>query len=162
MSTLPTDPKHPFILVDGSSYLYRAFHALPPLINSHGQPTGAAYGVINMLRKLINEYTPTYLVVVFDAKGKTFRNDLYPEYKANRAAMPNDLICQIEPLHALIKAMGVPLVMIEGVEADDVIGTLVKQAKQRQWHCLVSTGDKDFAQMVDEQVTLINTMNNTL
>jgi DNA polymerase-1 len=162
MSTLPTDPKHPFILVDGSSYLYRAFHALPPLINSHGQPTGAAYGVINMLRKLINEYTPTYLVVVFDAKGKTFRNDLYPEYKANRAAMPNDLICQIEPLHALIKAMGVPLVMIDGVEADDVIGTLVKQAKQRQWHCLVSTGDKDFAQMVDDQVTLINTMNNTV
>jgi DNA polymerase-1 len=162
MSTLPTDPKHPFILVDGSSYLYRAFHALPPLINSHGQPTGAAYGVINMLRKLINEYTPTYLVVVFDAKGKTFRNNLYPEYKANRAAMPNDLICQIEPLHALIKAMGVPLVMIDGVEADDVIGTLVKQAKQRQWHCLVSTGDKDFAQMVDDQVTLINTMNNTV
>ncbi len=162
MTTLPTDPKHPFILVDGSSYLYRAFHALPPLINSQGQPTGAAYGVINMLRKLINEYTPTYLVVVFDAKGKTFRNDLYPEYKANRAAMPNDLICQIEPLHALIKAMGVPLVMIDGVEADDVIGTLVKQAKQRQWHCLVSTGDKDFAQMVDDQVTLINTMNNTL
>lgn len=162
MSTLPTDPKHPFILVDGSSYLYRAFHALPPLLNSQGQPTGAAYGVINMLRKLINEYTPTYLVMVFDAKGKTFRNDLYPEYKANRAAMPNDLICQIEPLHALIKAMGVPLLVIEGVEADDVIGTLVRQAKQRQWHCLVSTGDKDFAQLVDSEVTLINTMNNTL
>ncbi len=162
MSTLPTDPKHPFILVDGSSYLYRAFHALPPLLNSQGQPTGAAYGVINMLRKLINEYAPTYLVVVFDAKGKTFRNDLYPEYKANRAAMPNDLICQIEPLHALIKAMGVPLLVIDGVEADDVIGTLVKEAKQREWHCLVSTGDKDFAQLVEPKVTLINTMNNTL
>ncbi|MCD6045579.1 MAG: polymerase [Gammaproteobacteria bacterium] len=162
MNTLPTDPKHPFILVDGSSYLHRAFHALPPLVNSQGQPTGAAYGVINMLRKLINEYNPTYLVVVFDAKGKTFRNDLYPQYKANRAAMHNDLVCQIEPLHALIRAMGVPLLMIEGVEADDVIGTLVKEAKQRQWHCLISTGDKDFAQMVDSQVTLINTMNNTL
>lgn len=162
MTNMPTDPQHPFILVDGSSYLYRAFHALPPLVNSRGQPTGAAYGVINMLRKLLNEYTPTYVVVVFDAKGKTFRDDLYPQYKANRPAMPNDLVCQIEPLHALIKAMGIPLLIVEGVEADDVIGTLVKQAKKRHWHSLVSTGDKDLAQLVDKEVTLINTMNNAL
>ena len=162
MTNMPTDPQHPFILVDGSSYLYRAFHALPPLVNSRGQPTGAAYGVINMLRKLLNEYTPSYVVVVFDAKGKTFRDELYPQYKANRPAMPNDLVCQIEPLHALIKAMGIPLLIVEGVEADDVIGTLVKQAKARHWYSLVSTGDKDLAQLVDEKVTLINTMNNAL
>lgn len=162
MSTKPTDPKHPFILVDGSSYLYRAFHALPPLVNSTGQPTGAAYGVINMLRKLLKEYAPEYAVVVFDAKGKTFRSDLYPEYKAHRPPMPNDLICQIEPLHTLIKAMGIPLLIVEGVEADDVIGTLVKKAKALHWHCVVSTGDKDLAQLVEEGVTLINTMNNTV
>ena len=162
MTTTPTDPNHPFILVDGSSYLYRAFHALPPLVNSRGDPTGAAYGVINMLRKLLNDYTPTYVVVVFDAKGKTFRDDLYPQYKAHRPPMPNDLVCQIKPLHTLIEAMGVPLLIVDGVEADDVIGTLVTQAKKRQWHCLVSTGDKDLAQLVDNKVTLINTMNNAL
>ncbi len=156
----PSDPAHPFVLVDGSSYLYRAFHALPPLLNSQGQPTGAVYGVINMLRKLLQEYTPTYVAVIFDAKGKNFRHDLYPAYKEHRPSMPDDLISQIEPLHRMIKAMGIPLLSIEGVEADDVIATLVQQAKARGWHCLVSTGDKDLAQLVDGQVTLINTMNN--
>ncbi len=148
------------VLVDGSSYLYRAFHALPPMSNSNGQPTGAIYGVINMLRRLIKDYSPHYLAVVFDAKGKTFRHDLYPEYKANRPPMPDELRDQIEPLHAIIKAMHIPLLSIEGVEADDVIGTLAKQAEKVGLKTLVSTGDKDMAQLVNQKISLINTMTN--
>ena len=150
----------PVILVDGSSYLFRAFHALPPLTNSKGQPTGAVYGVINMLRKLREQDQPEYMAVVFDAKGKTFRHDMYKEYKANRPPMPDDLQAQIEPLHQLIRAMGLPLISVEGVEADDVIGTLAKKATQKQKEMLISTGDKDLAQLVSPHVTLINTMNN--
>ena len=152
----------PVILVDGSSYLFRAFHALPPLTNSKGQPTGAVYGVINMLRKLREEYKPEYMAVVFDAKGKTFRHDMYKEYKANRPPMPDDLQSQIEPLHQLIKAMGLPLISVEGVEADDVIGTLAKKATKKKKEMLISTGDKDLAQLVSAHVTLINTMNNEM
>ncbi len=152
----------PIILVDGSSYLYRAFHALPPLVNSKGFPTGAIYGVVNMLRKMIADYQPIYIAVIFDAKGKTFREELYEHYKANRPPMPDDLIQQIEPLHNIIRAQGVPLIMIEGVEADDVIGTLAKNAKKQGMDVLISTGDKDFAQLVDTSITLINTMSNTV
>lgn len=151
-----------FVIVDGSSYLYRAFHALPPLHNSKGQPTGAIYGVINMLRKLAQDYPTDYFAVVFDAKGKTFRDELYTEYKANRAVMPDDLQLQIEPLHRVIKAMGIPLLMIEGCEADDVIGTLCKQALEKNMKCIISTGDKDLAQLVNKDITLINTMTNTV
>ncbi len=150
----------PFILVDGSSYLYRAFHALPPLTNKHGEPTGAMYGVINMIRKLIKDYQPDYMAVIFDAKGKTFRHDLYKEYKANRPSMPDELRSQIEPLHNIIRAMGLPLIATTGVEADDVIGTLAKQAEQHGLQTLISTGDKDMAQLVDDNITLINTMTN--
>lgn len=154
--------KKPFILVDGSSYLYRAFHALPPLMNSRGEPTGAAYGVANMLRKLLNDYDPDYIAVVFDAKGKTFRDDLYAEYKSHRPPMPDDMRCQIEPLHDVIRAMGLPLLIIDGVEADDVIGTLAHLATEAGLDTLISTGDKDMAQLVNEHVSLINTMSNTL
>jgi len=154
--------KPPLILVDGSSYLFRAFHALPPLTNSSGQPTGAVYGVINMLKKLVAEYQPEHMVVIFDAKGKTFRNDLYKEYKANRPPMPDDLRTQIEPLHDLVEALGYPKLVIKGVEADDVIGTLAIQAEALGMDVLISTGDKDMAQLVTEKVTLINTMNNHL
>lgn len=121
-------PDNPFILVDGSSYLFRAFHGLPPLTNSKGQDTGAIYGVINMLRSLVNQYQPTHMAVVFDAKGKTFRNDIYSEYKANRPPMPDELRSQIAPLHDIIRAMGLPIIVEPGVEADDVIGTLARQA----------------------------------
>lgn len=152
----------PLVLVDGSSYLYRAFHALPALANSQGFPTGAIYGVVNMLRKLIADYQPEYMAVVFDAKGKTFRDELYPAYKAQRPEMPEELVLQIEPIHAIIKAMGLPILMVEGVEADDVIGTLAKQAAETQHRVLISTGDKDLAQLVTEQVTLVNTMTNTI
>ncbi|MBL4609034.1 MAG: DNA polymerase I, partial [Pseudomonadales bacterium] len=148
----------PIILVDGSSYLYRAYHALPPLMNSAGQPTGAIRGVVSMLRKLISDYQPEEMVVVFDAKGKTFRNDLYPEYKANRPPMPDDLRAQIAPLHALIKVMGLPLLAIEGVEADDVIGTLAEEATKLGRRIVISTGDKDMEQLVSEHVSLVNTM----
>ncbi len=154
--------KSPFILVDGSSYLYRAFHAMPSLSNSRGEPTGAVYGVINMLRKLLKEYEPEHIAVVFDAKGKTFRDDLYPEYKANRPPMPKELQQQIEPIHAIIRAMGIPLLVIDGVEADDVIGTLARQATERGMETLISTGDKDLAQLVNDHVTLINTMNDAV
>jgi len=150
----------PFILVDGSSYLYRAYHALPPLTNAQGQATGAIYGVVNMLRRLIRDYTPERVAIVFDAKGKTFRNDLYCDYKANRPPMPDNLREQIEPLHDVVRAMGFPLLMIEGVEADDVIGTLAQQATQQQITTIISTGDKDMAQLVNEHVTLVNTMTN--
>ena len=148
----------PIILVDGSSYLYRAFHALPPLVSSSGQPTGAIRGVASMLRKLIADYQPEEMVVVFDAKGKTFRNDLYADYKANRPPMPDDLRSQIAPLHELVQEMGLPLLAIEGVEADDVIGTLAEQATQLGRRVVISTGDKDMAQLVSEHVSLVNTM----
>jgi DNA polymerase-1 len=154
--------KPPFILVDGSSYLFRAFHGLPPLTNTKGQDTGAIYGVINMLKSLIKQYSPTHIGVVFDAKGKTFRDDIYPEYKANRPPMPDELRSQIAPLHEMIKAMGLPLIIEDGVEADDVIGTLARQAGEQGIDTLISTGDKDMAQLVNEHVTLINTMNNQL
>jgi DNA polymerase-1 len=148
----------PLILIDGSSYLFRAFHALPPLTNSKGEPTGAMYGVINMIRKLIKDYAPEKIAVVFDPKGKTFREDLYPAYKANRPAMPEELAQQIPPLFDIIKAMGLPLIIVDGVEADDVIGTLAKQAEQQHLSTLISTGDKDMAQLVNAHTTCINTM----
>ena len=118
----------PLVLVDGSSYLYRAFHAMPALTNSHGEPTGAVYGVVNMMRRLLLQYEPQHIVVVFDAKGKTFRDDIFAEYKAHRPPMPDELVAQIEPIHTIIRAMGLPLLQVEGVEADDVIGTLARQA----------------------------------
>lgn len=153
--------KKPLILVDGSSYLYRAFHAMPSLMNTKGHLTGAIYGVINMLRKLLNDYQPEYIAVVFDAKGKTFRDDLYEKYKANRKAMPTELVDQIEPIHQIIEAMGIPILMIEGVEADDVIGTLAIEAVKEGMPVLISTGDKDLAQLVNKHVTLMNTMTGT-
>ena len=154
--------KTPLILVDGSSYLYRAFHALPPLTNSKGLPTGAVKGVINMMRRLQKDYPESTLVVVFDAKGKTFRDDMYSEYKANRPPMPDDLRLQIEPIHNIIEAMGLPMLVIDGVEADDVIGTLAIQATAISQPVVVSTGDKDIAQLVNEYITLVNTMTNTV
>lgn len=157
-----SDTKPPFILVDGSSYLFRAFHGMPPMSNSKGQETHAIYGVVNMLKSLLKTYNPTHIGVIFDAKGKTFRDDIYPEYKANRPPMPDELRSQIAPLHEIIKAMGLPLIVEPNVEADDVIGTLTKRATALGMHSLVSTGDKDMAQLVDEHVTLINTMTNTL
>ena len=155
------DNESPLVLVDGSSYLFRAFHGMPPLTNSKGADTGAIYGVVNMLRSLVKDYKPTHMVVVFDAKGKTFRDDIYPEYKANRAAMPDELRSQIEPLHRIVKAMGFTMIVEPGVEADDVIGTLARQASQAGISCVISTGDKDMAQLVDKHVTLINTMTRT-
>ncbi len=148
------------LLVDGSSYLYRAFHAMPDLRNAEGAPTGAIYGMINMLRRLRQDYEAAYIACVFDAKGKTFRDDLYPEYKANRASMPEDLVRQIEPIHEVVRAMGWPILMVEGIEADDVIGTLAVQAASQGLDTVVSTGDKDLAQLVNERVTLVNTMSN--
>jgi DNA polymerase-1 len=153
--------KKPLVLIDGTSYLYRAFHALPPLSNSRGEPTGAVYGVISMLRKLIKDTHPEYIVVVFDAKGKTFREELYTNYKAHRPTMPDDLQRQIEPLYAIVRSLGLPLIIHPGVEADDVIGTLATQAIQQQLPVLISTGDKDFAQLVSDRLTLVNTMTNT-
>ena len=151
----------PIILIDGSSYLYRAFFACPPLTNANGEPTGAIFGVINMIRSLMNQYNPTHIAVVFDAKGGSFRNEIYSEYKATREEMPENLRPQIEPIHTILKAMGLPLLCVEGVEADDVIGTLAKQAEKENLQVLISTGDKDMAQLVSDKVTLINTMNNT-
>jgi DNA polymerase-1 len=148
------------LLVDGSSYLYRAFHAMPDLRNAEGAPTGAIYGMINMLRRLRQDYPAAYMACVFDAKGKTFRDDMYAEYKANRASMPEDLVLQIEPIHQAVKAMGWPILMIEGIEADDVIGTLSVQATAAGLSTVISTGDKDLAQLVNDKVTLINTMSN--
>ncbi|EAT11252.1 DNA polymerase I [Bermanella marisrubri] len=159
-SPVDNDPAHKVILVDGSSYLFRAFHALPPLTNSKGNPTGAVKGVINMIRSLKKGYPDSKIIVVFDAKGKTFRNDIYPEYKAHRPPMPDDLRVQIQPIHDIIKAMGLPLLVIDNVEADDVIGTLAHEATDQGIETLVSTGDKDMAQLVSEHVQLINTMNN--
>jgi DNA polymerase-1 len=148
------------LLIDGSSYLYRAFHAMPDLRNRDGEPTGAIYGVINMLRRLRKETAADYIACVFDAKGKTFRDDLYPKYKANRPPMPDDLASQIEPLHQCISAMGIPLINEGGVEADDVIATLTTQAGERGIETIISTGDKDIAQLVQPGVSLVNTMSN--
>jgi DNA polymerase-1 len=151
------------LLVDGSSYLYRAFHAMPDLRNSQGEPTGAIYGVLNMLRRLDSDtkgQDVAYKACVFDAKGKTFRDDWYPDYKAHRPPMPDDLAAQIEPIHACIEASGWPILMIDGVEADDVIGTLARQAAAQGIHVVVATGDKDLAQRVDAHITLVNTMSN--
>ncbi|MFM0291199.1 DNA polymerase I [Paraburkholderia megapolitana] len=148
------------LLVDGSSYLYRAYHALPDLRGPDGEPTGALYGIINMLRRMRKEVTAEYSACVFDAKGKTFRDDWYPDYKANRASMPEDLVRQIEPIHVAVRALGWPLLMIDRVEADDVIGTLSTQAEKLGMKVIVSTGDKDLAQLVTDSVTLINTMTN--
>ncbi|MCL2915080.1 DNA polymerase I [Shewanella corallii] len=159
---MPNIPSNPLVLVDGSSYLYRAYYAPPHLTNSKGDATGAVYGVVNMLRSLLKQFKPSHIAVVFDAKGKTFRNDMYADYKAHRPPMPDDLRGQIEPLHRIIKAMGLPLISIPGVEADDVIGTLALQASKDGRACLISTGDKDMAQLVDENVTLINTMTDTI
>ncbi|MGB9429115.1 MAG: DNA polymerase I [Gammaproteobacteria bacterium] len=152
----------PLILVDGSSYLYRAFYALPPLSNSKGEPTSAVRGVAAMLKKLLADYAPDHVAVVFDARGKTFRDELFAEYKANRPSMPDDMSVQIEPLHALVQALGFPVLQIAGVEADDVIGTLAKQAADVGLPVLISTGDKDMGQLVNERVTLINTMTGTV
>lgn len=154
--------ENPLILVDGSSYLYRAYHAFPPLTNSAGEPTGAMYGVLNMLRSLLLQYKPSHVAVVFDAKGKTFRDELFEAYKSHRPPMPDDLRAQIEPLHTMVKAMGLPLLAISGVEADDVIGTLALAAEKIGKPVLISTGDKDMAQLVTPNITLINTMNNAI
>ncbi|AXP58838.1 DNA polymerase I [Haemophilus influenzae] len=153
---------NPLILVDGSSYLYRAFHAFPPLTNAAGEPTGAMYGVLNMLKSLISQVQPTHIAVVFDAKGKTFRDEMFEQYKSHRPPMPDDLRKQIQPLHDMIRALGIPLLVVEGVEADDVIGTLALQASRLGKKVLISTGDKDMAQLVDDNIMLINTMNNSL
>src|SRR6202035_2247058 len=150
------------VLVDGSSYVYRAFHALPPLSNSRGEPTGAVLGVLNMLLKFVKDYQPRCIAVVFDASGKTFRDDLFAEYKAHRPPMPNDLLSQIEPLLSIVRAQGLPILRIEGVEADDVIGTLACRAAKAGKSVLISTSDKDMAQLVDGSVTLINTMSNSV
>ena len=159
---MATIAQNPLVLVDGSSYLYRAFHAFPPLTNREGEPTGAMYGVVNMLKSLISQVEPSHIAVVFDAKGKTFRDELFEQYKSHRPPMPDELRSQIQPLHAIIKALGIPLISVEGVEADDVIGTLAVQAAKEGKHVLISTGDKDMAQLVNDHIMLINTMNNTL
>ncbi|HHF3128507.1 TPA: DNA polymerase I [Vibrio alginolyticus] len=155
-------PENPLILIDGSSYLYRAFHAYPGTMSNGEIPTNAVYGVVNMLRSMMRQFASERIAVVFDAKGKTFRDDMYAEYKANRLPMPDDLRCQIEPLHNVIRAMGLPLICVPGVEADDVIGTLAYQASQKGMPVLISTGDKDMAQLVDDNITLINTMTNVV
>ncbi|NYA47191.1 DNA polymerase I [Haemophilus haemolyticus] len=153
---------NPLVLIDGSSYLYRAFHAFPPLTNAAGEPTGAMYGVLNMLKSLISQVQPTHIAVVFDAKGKTFRDEMFEQYKSHRPLMPDDLRKQIQPLHDMIRALGIPLLVVEGIEADDVIGTLALQASRLGKKVLISTGDKDMAQLVDDNIMLINTMNNSL
>ncbi|EHK2864286.1 DNA polymerase I [Vibrio parahaemolyticus] len=155
-------PENPLILIDGSSYLYRAFHAYPGTMSNGEIPTNAVYGVVNMLRSMMRQFASERIAVVFDAKGKTFRDEMYSEYKANRPPMPDDLRCQIEPLHKVIRAMGLPLICVPGVEADDVIGTLAYQASQQGMPVLISTGDKDMAQLVDDNITLINTMTNVV
>ena len=158
---MPQQTKENLILIDGSSFLFRAYHAVPPLTNPQGEPTNAIYGVSNMLRKLISDYKSDYITVVFDAPGKTFRNDLYDQYKAHRPPMPDDLRVQIQPLHDLIRAMGLPLIMESGVEADDVLGALAQHAAQQGFNVIISTGDKDMAQLVTEDIILENTMSNT-
>lgn len=158
---MPQQTKENLILIDGSSFLFRAYHAVPPLTNPQGEPTNAIYGVSNMLRKLISDYKSDYITVVFDAPGKTFRNELYDQYKAHRPPMPDDLRVQIQPLHDLIRAMGLPLIMESGVEADDVLGALAQHAAQQGFNVIISTGDKDMAQLVTEDIILENTMSNT-
>jgi DNA polymerase-1 len=160
--TSPLECTAPLVLVDGSSYLYRAYHALPPLTNSKGQPTGAVKGVINMMRRLIKDYPESQIAVIFDAKGKTFRDDMFAEYKAHRPPMPDDLRPQVQPIFDIVQAMGLPLMVVEGVEADDVIGTLARQATEQRCDVIISTGDKDMAQLVNEHVTLVNTMTETV
>ncbi|WP_372724373.1 5'-3' exonuclease H3TH domain-containing protein, partial [Immundisolibacter sp.] len=156
-------PETPLVvLVDGSSYLFRAFHAMPPLTNAKGQPTGVTYGVVNMLRRLERDYPDAHIAVVFDAKGPTFRHDAFVDYKANRPPMPDDLAIQIAPTLELVRALGLPLLVIDGVEADDVIGTLARRAAGRGEQVLISTADKDLAQLVDGHVRLVNTMTNTV
>ncbi len=153
--------KAPLVLVDGSSYLYRAYHALPPLNNAKGQPTGAVKGVISMLRRLLKDFPDSPVAVVFDAKGKTFRDELFAEYKSQRPPMPDDMRPQVQPIKDIVEAMGLPLLVIDGVEADDVIGTLAHQASQQQRDMVISTGDKDMAQLVNRHISLVNTMNGT-
>jgi len=153
-------PENTLLLVDGSSYLYRAFHALPELRNAKGEPTGAIYGVLNMLRKLAADYQAQARACVFDAKGKTFRDEAYPDYKATRTAMPEDLSAQVEPLLKAVQDIGWPVLVVDGVEADDVIATLVGQARARGWRTVISTGDKDLTQLVDAGTLWINTMSN--
>ena len=157
-----SENKDPIILVDGSSYLYRAYHALPPLTTSKNQPTGAIKGVVSMIKKILIDHPDSPLAVVFDAKGKTFRHDMYSEYKANRPPMPEDLVQQIDPIHRIISLMGIKLIMISGVEADDVIGTLAEQARQKKLNTVISTGDKDMTQLVCENVSVVNTMSGEL
>ena len=152
----------PLVLVDGSSYLYRAFHALPPLMTSTGEPTGAVRGVLSMLRRLQGQYPDSVVTVIFDAKGPTFRDEIFAEYKAQRPPMPDDLRLQIEPLYECVQAMGFPFLCVEGVEADDVIGTLAKSSTLAEREVVISTGDKDMAQLVNGHVTLVNTMNDTI
>jgi len=159
---MPLPERPDLVLIDGSSYLYRAFYALPPLTNSKGAPTGAVYGVLNMLAKFLREFTPPRIGVVFDAPGKTFRDELFAEYKAHRPPMPDDLRSQTQPLLAAVEALGLPVLRVDGVEADDVIGTLARRAAARGHSVLISTGDKDMAQLVDEHITLINTMSGTI
>jgi DNA polymerase-1 len=158
--SVSANPENLLLLVDGSSYLYRAFHALPELRNAKGEPTGAIYGVLNMLRKLGTDYKAQARVCVFDARGKTFRDDAYPAYKATRTAMPDDLSLQVEPLHRAVEDIGWPVLIVDGVEADDVIATLAEQANQRGWRTVISTGDKDLTQLVDANTLWINTMSN--
>jgi DNA polymerase-1 len=158
---MSTNNRKSLLLIDGSSYLYRAFHALPQLTNSRGDPTGAVFGVINMLKKTLADYEPDYVAVVFDAKGKTFRHEWYAQYKATRPPMPDELRAQIGPLHDLVRALGLPLLEVEGVEADDVIGTLAVQAEKSDIRTIISTGDKDMAQLVNDHIELVNTMSNT-
>lgn len=162
MNTLSFRSNSPVILVDGSSYLFRAYHAMPPLTNSAGHPTGAIFGVINMIGKLLEQYQPENIAVVFDAKGKNFRHALFEDYKAHRPPMPDGLRVQIAPIHQIIEALGIPLLVIEGVEADDVMGTLAHQATQNSQEALLSTGDKDMAQLVNQHISLVNTMNDTV
>ena len=157
-----SEEKDPIILVDGSSYLYRAYHALPPLTTSKNQPTGAIKGVISMIKRVLIDHPDSPLAVVFDAKGKTFRHDMYSEYKANRPPMPEDLVQQIEPIHRIISLMGIKLIMISGVEADDVIGTLAEQARHKKLNTVISTGDKDMTQLVCDNVSVVNTMSGEL
>src|SRR3546814_920905 len=157
-TTLVFDMKKTLLLVDGSSYLYRAYHAMPDLRNAKGEPTGALYGVISMLRRLVQDYKADYAACVFDARGKTFRDDIYPLYKGNRPSMPEELAAQTEPIHRAVAALGWPVLAVPGVEADDIIGTLARRAAQEGVHTVVSTGDKDLAQLVNEHVELVNTM----
>ncbi|GAB3283385.1 DNA polymerase I [Parahaliea aestuarii] len=159
---MPASQSAPLVLVDGSSYLYRAFHALPPLTNSKGESTGAVKGVISMIKRLMKDYPESPVAVVFDAKGKTFRDELFAEYKAQRPPMPDELREQVEPIHALVRALGLPLLCVDGVEADDVIGTLARQASAQGRAVIISTGDKDMAQLVDDNTTLVNTMTDTV